>query len=65
MHKEEAYLVPPPSPSATGGTQLHFEDEDGPEFEEEPLTSVAPLEQTRGRGVRGKKRKNKKNPPPA
>ncbi|KAG0632178.1 hypothetical protein M758_1G310400 [Ceratodon purpureus] len=65
VHKEEAYLVPPPSPSAAGGTQMHFEDGDGPDFEEEPSASVAPVEQSRGRGVRGTKRKNQKNNPPA
>ncbi|KAG0614198.1 hypothetical protein M758_6G158200 [Ceratodon purpureus] len=64
VHQEEAYLVPPPSPSAIGGTQLHLEVE-GLELEDEPPASVSPVAQTRGRGVRGTKRKNKKNHPPA
>ena len=61
VHKEEAYLVPPPSPSATATTHLQVEDEEGAECEEEP---VAPPNLSRGRGVRGTKRKNKSKDAP-
>ena len=64
VHKDEAYLVPPPSPSTNGTTQLQIEDEEEGEFEEDPFVTVASLDQTRGCGVCGSKRKNKNNAPP-